>query len=405
MFVRKLSNNLEDVWYEKGVLFFSAFLFFTLAIHIFLLVLRCGNQLDLYWRGEDLWADFLNPVRYAANRDPYFDETNEPKWHNQTGVFYILSWAVARIAKSVGVVTVASLSELYQHPILMVLTSFYLMFCVFAIGHSLWCLTKKTGVNQIIVPALVLSAPVLFTIERGNDILFSSACIIYFIAFYDSTNKKKRLFACLCLAMAASLKIYPVLFGMLYFEKKQFKEIFVSAAMTIFLFFSPFLFFKHGFDNFGRLLWIESYWASEAYNFALWDIVEKIICVFFLILSLFQKKLFYRLVCVTYPFLMLSAFQAYYLLLYYLPLAVLLFSESRHSINLFFKIYFLFHFTFLFTPLQILKYIIPQQNRNINMDFYFITKKYFFVIIFIVMLVETLIRFLSEHKRPLQNGQ
>jgi len=57
------------------------------------------------------------------------------------------------------------------------------------------------------------------------------------------------MFAVISLAFAATLKVYPVLLGFLYFEKKQYREIFLSAIITLLLVFVPFLFFKGGFAN------------------------------------------------------------------------------------------------------------------------------------------------------------
>ena len=60
--------------------------------------------------------------------------------------------------------------------------------------------------------------------------------------------------AVISLAFASTLKVYPVLLGFLYFEKKQYREIFLSAIITLFLVFLPFLFFKRGFSNIPQLI-------------------------------------------------------------------------------------------------------------------------------------------------------
>ena len=57
-------------------------------------------------------------------------------------------------------------------------------------------------------------------VERGNLIILAAAFLGFFICYYDSEDKYERMFAVISLAMVSTLKVYPVLFGFLYFEKK-----------------------------------------------------------------------------------------------------------------------------------------------------------------------------------------
>ena len=150
----------------------------TFLIHITLLILHKDDQLGLYFDYTgDFLADFLNPVRYSANRDPYFDETILPFFHNQTGIFYIVCWAAARIASPVGQVAGASLQDLWNNHVLILISIFYLMANFIIFAHALSVLAKKFSVEKVVLFPLLLSSVVLFTIERGNHIMFSAACV------------------------------------------------------------------------------------------------------------------------------------------------------------------------------------------------------------------------------------
>jgi hypothetical protein len=71
------------------------------------------------------------------------------------------------------------------------------------------------------------------------------------------------MFAAVSLALAVTLKVYPVLFGFLYFEKKQYREILISATCTIVLVLLPFLFLKRCFANILKLLENVDYGAGS----------------------------------------------------------------------------------------------------------------------------------------------
>lgn len=375
-----MKNNCFKV---KMMNIFIVIFIITLLFHIFLLIFQKGRQFDLYFLNmNDFFADFLNAVRFSAGRDPYFDETIHPMHHNQGGLWYIFCWCVKRMA---GIEPGASLPDLWNNHAVMLITFYYLGVLYLLIGHSLICLCRKFNTSRLILIPLMMSYPMLHSIERANHVMFTAACIIYFISFYDSDNQRLKLFSCLCLALAASQKIYPVLFGFLFFEKKQYKEILVSALMTVVLFFVPFLFFKHGLQNFPRLLWnVKQFSSIEAHSSFM--LFVRVVCLFSLILSLFQKSLFNRLICIIFPLLLLSTNAGFYTTLYLYPLVVLLFNknnskEDRCSIRPFETYFFFVYFICLLMPLQICKYLFNTEGND-NLIIYYQTLKYIFLGVF-----------------------
>ncbi len=388
--------------HKKALYAFSLFIFVTLLVHITLLILNRGSQLDLYFRQlDDFMADFLNPVRFSVRRNPYFDEKLDPMHHNQAALFYMFCWAVGRMAEVKDDVDVGWLGTMWENRLLLLLSFFYLMASVLVLIHSLLCLSLKFKASRMIIFPLMVSTVMLYAIERANHIIIAVACITYFIAFYDSPDRKKRLFACLCLALAAVFKIYPVLFGFLYFEKRQYREIVLSAVTAMVLFFLPFFFFRHGIHNFPRLLQNWSRFAATAPKGSFITIM-KLMGVAAIFLSLFQKRLFDRLVCIVFPVLILSTNAGGYTTLYFFPLVVLLFNDTQDtagntkntsggqdlSISVFHRVFFSVYFALLLMPLQVAKLFL-QNGSNSNLFLYGKTRAYVFIIVFCAVLATT----------------
>lgn len=111
---------------------------------------------------------------------------------------------------------------------------------------SLVIRTKSTvsDMNKnILVLLLLINAPFVFTIERGNLILLSFALTLFFALFYDSDNKYIKELSFIALAIAAAIKIYPAIFGLLLVKRKKIKEALRLALYGIFAFVVPFFYY------------------------------------------------------------------------------------------------------------------------------------------------------------------
>ena len=102
-----------------------------------------------------------------------------------------------------------------------------------------------------------LSMPFVFNLERANTIWISAACVGVFLSWYDSEDRPKRTVAALALSVAAVFKISPALLGILYFNTRRgiaVREISLSAAVGVLLFFGGFLFVPDGLGGMGAML-------------------------------------------------------------------------------------------------------------------------------------------------------
>ena len=135
----------------------------------------------------------------------------------------------------------------------------YIMFtavCIILIVYAVSLFIKKKGfINQVVFPCiLIFTYPVCCAaIQRGNSALLTVPLIAIAIAWRNDKSKGKRELALIIIALAAGLKIYPALLGLLYIKEKRWKETLRLLIYGVILFFVPFIFFG-GFEGFKTFL-------------------------------------------------------------------------------------------------------------------------------------------------------
>ena len=89
---------------------------------------------------------------------------------------------------------------------------------------------------------LSFSGLVLSSLERGNIIVYAFLFTILFVLLYQSENEKHKYIAYICLAIAANLKLYPAVFGLLLIDNKDWSGIIKCAVFFFLIYFISFLF-------------------------------------------------------------------------------------------------------------------------------------------------------------------
>ena len=345
-----------------------------------------GNQQYVFFAGcRDFFADFFNVLRYIDGRNPYFTTVGSAGEHAYPAVAYLLLYPFTVFNDY----THMTLQDCW-HSVPALMSAFlYMLALCFLLFHSLLVLKNELNeryddnkINSLSVWAVVMTNVFLCSIERGNIIILSAVFLNYFLAFYDSKNKFKRIFAAFAVAMAASIKVYPVIFGFLYFEKKQWKEILYAFIFGIVLTFPPFFFFEHGIVGFLQLLknvGIQSKsmsymgglnylfgFAGLAYRFSaklgisenscmlmksLCTVFLRLLSVYSIFLSLRTKDIFMRVCLTVFAVIFFPANSGFYQALYLFPLLLFYFvtlEKRSKSLNLLLLILF----TLIFIPLQ-----------------------------------------------------
>ena len=105
-------------------------------------------------------------------------------------------------------------------------------------------LDKKEGIirSELIFLLLLFSFPVLYTLERGNSLIYTVLFMLCFLSGYASENKIIRYLSYVCLGIATGIKISPAILIFLLLRDNQYREFFKCLIIIILLFFVPFIF-------------------------------------------------------------------------------------------------------------------------------------------------------------------
>lgn len=219
---------------------------------IFVVLLLAGEC--LYWLVTILTnSQFINSYFHNLNMDTFMDYFNmlqvlvNPHYEiYETKVIYpALCFCLWDIAFAMIPYSYRGLSSVELRNYQPALLGFVL--CLLITVIAIWVLIKKNykgyGVqSDLFALSILFSGPILFSIERGNIILLALVFLLLFELFYNSKNKYLRYLSYIALALSASIKIYPALFGVLIISHKRWKEVFGAIAIGVLIFVIPFLY-------------------------------------------------------------------------------------------------------------------------------------------------------------------
>ncbi len=105
--------------------------------------------------------------------------------------------------------------------------------------------TKRGSIKEktLFTTITLFTIPFIYQYERANIIFLALIFLLLFFLWIDSENKIFREIALISLAIAAGIKIYPAIFGLLLLKEKRFKESFRLIIYGLLFTFAPFLFF------------------------------------------------------------------------------------------------------------------------------------------------------------------
>lgn len=244
-----------------GAMAVSAGCFFALLLRDF-----TGSQSGVFYaNAERLFEDYVRVAKYSAARNPYFDDTNGFAEHAYPPLVYCLFFVLSKLAAFADPAldayaaghTLPSLATIGLLTTLCALVLFGLLYEMNTSG-------KAHG--ALLCLFLFGSGVFLSSYERGNVIVLAIIGTTAYLLFYRSENKLLREAAFLCLAVAAAIKCFPAVFGLLLLYEKRWKE---AARLMVYgavLFFVPFLFLQGGLANIPQ--WISNLGVfGEAYHF------------------------------------------------------------------------------------------------------------------------------------------
>ncbi|MBE7064689.1 MAG: DUF2029 domain-containing protein [Ruminococcaceae bacterium] len=202
---------------------------------------------------KDSFMDHFNSVVYSYSDDPYANKVMYPP-------LAMLFYKVMGILVPMNIYDklIEDPSLVLQPPAMKIYQGFTYGFMIFAVISGILFIFALNEFKQgrkseklLFTTLIVLSAPFLFMMDRGNNIIIPLIFSIIFLTFYDSENKVLREIALISLGLAVGFKLYPIAFGALLLKEKHYKELLRAAIYCILFTIVPFFVFYNGFESIG----------------------------------------------------------------------------------------------------------------------------------------------------------
>lgn len=375
---RTLSTQNNNIHLHAFILgsyvFFCLWLIFT--------VFDPQLQMEVFFRDRnDVFMDFFNCVKYSDGLTPY--NWGVPAEHNLLPLTYVVMYPLAAYVRHIQNASFDSMNAYamrsMQIPAIacaaFMIISFALMF--YALYHA----SKRTEKEKLLLlGAFAISAPFLFNIDRANTLILAIPLCFIFFQFHDSSNVKLKHLGLICLAIAAALKIYPAMFGILLLRDKKWKDAVYAILYGIFFAIAPFFFLKGGFVN--NVLWCVECMKEHALAyghgpigfyvkpFNLFKVFPAIISyaafVAAMLSALIMKKSWKLYALISLAYLLTSGFQGYYCVMMLFYAIIVFFNEEHKTSDL---LYVLFFIIIVMTAQFNFKLSISGNDRYINNTF------------------------------------
>lgn len=268
-------NNLKKLPYAPVAAFSVAVLFLT-TLYWAVMLFTKSAWIDSYFLADhkNTGMDYFNMLANSAVKDPYAANSNYPAM-----CFFFLKIMRHFIPNC----DAADFQDGFDYRGNMVAQLGYFLFvitCILILVIAVKIIIKGNDlVNTLLITSLIISGPMIFLLERGNILLAVLPLIMLFYALYDSDNKYLRFIAYVSLAIAAAIKIYPAVFGLLLIKRKRYKDAALLAVIGLTVFILPFFAFD-GFSSLRQMLTgmtaanSENVGSGFGYNFSLTNILR-----------------------------------------------------------------------------------------------------------------------------------
>ena len=303
-----------------------------------------GIQRDVFfWDRNDWFMDFYNTVYYSVGRSPYVWGAAQDR--NYLPFCYLLLYPFTFLYSWGSMEWGVAYQARYDQ--LMAIAGFAFFMAV--TGMLFYCLGKACRAREIekagMLAAMFCSGVMLYNIDRANLVILSAAFTSVFFMTYDSESRLYRHIGFVSLAIAAALKIFPAMFGVVLLSRKRYKDAAWTICYGVALAALPFLLLNgdllHNIDQF--------YWALDAHaeiysggplglfaSTILTDeksgfgVITWILCAIAVVCAC-TIRVRWKQVLLFSLALVLSTGQRWYGLIYLLYPMVLFLNEERHS--------------------------------------------------------------------------
>lgn len=219
-----------------------------------LVLLGIGNYLSegmylrevLYIDAADSGMDFFNSTVMVAGRTPYsVGNSSYPPLASMLFYFFFHCMPETLQMKYYGVTLRSSEQDIRLNQELMVPYMIFMVLSFSVVAILLYRQKKGNDLEKsLFTLAMLTSSGMISVLDRGNCTVLALIFSMIFLFGYESDNKIIKEFSLIALAIAAGIKIYPAILGVLLLRDKHYKEALRAIVYGVVFFFGPFLFFE-----------------------------------------------------------------------------------------------------------------------------------------------------------------
>ncbi len=172
---------------------------------------------------SDKFNDFFNFYNLLQYQEPYFGNHQSVQYPFSN----LIGYAFTILPRTTAFIVYTAL--------------FMYAFIIFAVLFT-YPENSKKHISELLIISL-LTYPILFTLDRGNPESYVFISLLGFIYFYE---KKEYLLTVIFLSSAIAMKLFPIVFVIIYLSDKKYKEVLLTGLFTCVLTIFSLLFFKGG---------------------------------------------------------------------------------------------------------------------------------------------------------------
>lgn len=199
------------------------------------------------------FSDFFRQIVYASDLKNIYFNTKDAPFPPFAYLFFYMIYKINPINLPI---ELASWKQAQTHQYNLLIFVVFMIFVSIFLVDIVKKILGSGRITSLFIYAVLLSAPFMSgTIERGNIAIL--VCVLLLMALYwkDSEVPWKQEFALIFIAVAAGLKIYPAIFGLIYLKERRWGESIRLILYGLIFFFLPFL-FTGGFAGFRQYMGI-----------------------------------------------------------------------------------------------------------------------------------------------------
>ena len=248
----KLINKNKPLTTKNLIVFFIVFFLGSIFVSSVFAAATGGDSWKamLFHNGPytDMYMDFFNSIRDAGAEDVYTAR------NNIYPPLCLLIFKVLGFLISEDLVDLPNKQRVLLQADQRCMMIYILFACILILSLSTlinsyvnklsWQNKKDKGTYHTVISfLLIISYPVMYCLERGNIIILSMIFTMFFVFFKDAENKALKELSYISLAIAAGIKLYPAIFGLMLLFEKKYKDAARLVVYGILAVFLPFVFF------------------------------------------------------------------------------------------------------------------------------------------------------------------